>query len=141
MVMLKLVYGISNQLFKRKRLRAVLKFSTCSLFLIWSGNWFHKATALFKKLRCPVADVHKGISNSLLFLVLRSCTRILVINLSHKYGGASPLIYLKVRTASRSFNISHTGSHFNCTNTGVIWSYFLVSVTMRAAKFCTFCNL
>ena len=32
------------------------------------------------------------------------------------------------------------GSQCNCFINGVIWSYFLLPVTSRAAQFCTFCN-
>ena len=56
-------------------------------------------------------------------------------NLELRYVGASPFKHLNTMVTSLSFRRSFMGSHPRFSRAGEIWSYFLVSVRIRAAKF------
>ena len=50
-------------------------------------------------------------------------------------------MHLKANTASLKYNWSLTGNQFNDLSIGVTCSYLRLLATMRAAKFCTNCNV
>ena len=120
---------------------AFLKTLNDSMFAKLSGRSFQSWTALYEKDRWPVADLKDGIWSLSLFLVFLVCTWLLVENLLHKDGGANPFIHLKAIKMSLTSSCLATGNQWSSFNIGVMCSYFLAPVTIRAAKFWTFWSL
>ena len=114
---------------------AFLKTLNDSMFAKLSGRSFQSWTALYEKDRWPVADLKDGIWSLSLFLVFLVCTWLLVENLLHKDGGANPFIHLKAIKMSLTSSCLATGNQWSSFNIGVMGSYFLALVTIRAAKF------
>ena len=105
------------------------------------GIEFHNLTPLYEKHWWAVAVLHLGIWRSLQFLVFLSWTSERFANIETKKCGASEFMHLYISVASRRYNASEIGNSLSSFSVGVMCSYFFFPDKMRAAKFCTSCNL
>ena len=105
------------------------------------GKSFQILGAAFEKARSPkhCRSVFLGISSTIWLFERRFLKGLFNFTSSLRYWGARPWMHLYAVSAILYLILCSTGSQWRSLRTGVMWSYFLVFVTIRPAVFCAYC--